>query len=135
MPFDEKILGFSNRWYKSAMDVAQERELEPELRVRMVTAVYFCATKLDAFAGRGGDDYFSSHDLEDLIAVVDGRAELADEIRSASDDVRTYISIEIGRLLATRVFKDALPGYLLPDAASQARLENLIERLRTMAAL
>src|SRR2546425_965703 len=28
MPLDEKILGFSNRWYKAAMDSAQEFEIE-----------------------------------------------------------------------------------------------------------
>jgi hypothetical protein len=71
MPLDEKILGFSNRWYKSAMDTALIHELEPWLRVRVVTAVFFCATKLEAFAGRGKRDYFSSHDLEDLVALVD----------------------------------------------------------------
>jgi hypothetical protein len=69
MPLDEKILGFSNRWYKPAMDASEERELETNLRIRMVTPVYFCASKLAAFAGRGENDYRASHDLEDLIAV------------------------------------------------------------------
>src|SRR5437870_5887502 len=32
MPLNEEILGFSNRWYKAAMEAAQERELEPGLR-------------------------------------------------------------------------------------------------------
>ena len=82
MPLDEKILGFSNRWYKPAMDSAVVHELEADLRVRVVTAVYFCATKLEAFAGRGKHDYQSSHDLEDLMAVLDGRPELAEEIHS-----------------------------------------------------
>ena len=86
MPLDEKILGFSNRWYKPAMESAEERELERGLRIRVVTAVYFCATKLEAFAGRGKDDYLSSRDLEDLAAVIDGRAELVQEIRSAQED-------------------------------------------------
>lgn len=63
MPLDAKILGFSNVWYKPALDSAVVHELEPDLRVRVVTAVYFCATKLEAFAGRGKNDYQSSHDL------------------------------------------------------------------------
>jgi hypothetical protein len=66
MPLDEKILGFSNRWYEPAMDSAVVHELEPNLRVRVVTAVHFCATKLEAFAGRGKHDYQSSQDLEVL---------------------------------------------------------------------
>ena len=65
MPLDENILGFSNRWYKPALDFAVVHELGPDLRVRVVTGVYFCATKLDAFAGRGKGDYQLSHDLED----------------------------------------------------------------------
>jgi hypothetical protein len=36
MPLDEKILGFSNRWYKPALDSAVEHELGPGLRVRIV---------------------------------------------------------------------------------------------------
>src|SRR5580693_2299199 len=69
MPLDEKILGFSNRWYKPALDSAVVHKLEPDLPIRVVTAVYFCATKLEAFAGRGKHDYQSSHDLEDLMAA------------------------------------------------------------------
>jgi hypothetical protein len=134
MPLDAKILGFSNRWYRPAMESAEERELERGLRIRVVTAVYFCATKLEAFAGRGKDDYLSSRDLEDLVAVIDGRAELVQDIRSAQEGVRTYLASEINKLLGTQAFVDALPGYLLPDAASQARITLLMSRLRQIAA-
>ncbi|PYK07966.1 MAG: hypothetical protein DME65_15200 [Verrucomicrobia bacterium] len=36
MPLDEHNLGFSNRWYKPAMDAATELEIEPGLRIRVV---------------------------------------------------------------------------------------------------
>jgi len=39
MPLDPKILGFSKLWYKPALDSAVVHELEPDLRVRVVTAV------------------------------------------------------------------------------------------------
>jgi hypothetical protein len=135
MPLDANILGFSNLWYKPALESSVEHELEPDLRIRVVTAVYFCATKLEAFAGRGKNDYQSSHDLEDLMAVVDGRAELVEEIRDGVGDVRAYIAAEIRKLLAVREFLDALPGYVLPDPASQARVSILLERLKKIAAL
>jgi hypothetical protein len=134
-PLDEKILGFSNRWYKPAMDSSVVHKVEPDLSVRVVTALYFCATKLEAFTGRGKGDYQSSHDLEDLMAVVDGRAELVEEIRAGPEDVRSYIAAEIRKLFATREFLDALPGYLLPDQASQARVSILLDRLKNIAAL
>jgi len=57
MPLDAKILGFSNSWYRPAMDHAEERELDQGLKIRLVTAVYFCASKIEAFAGRGKNDF------------------------------------------------------------------------------
>ncbi|HAF22619.1 MAG TPA: hypothetical protein DCK93_06845 [Blastocatellia bacterium] len=135
MPLDEKILGFSNRWYKAAMDTANEFEIERDIRIRVVTAPYFCATKLEAFKGRGKGDYLASHDLEDLITVVDGRPELLDELRSAPEDVRSYIGDAVGQMLKARQFIDALAGYLLPDSASQARISQLLVKLTQISEL
>jgi len=98
MPLDEKVLGFSNTWYRPAMDHAEERELEKALKIRLVAPVYFCASKLEAFAGRGKNDFHASRDLEDLIAVVDGRAELVGEIQATASDVRSYLAKEIKKI-------------------------------------
>jgi predicted nucleotidyltransferase len=133
MPLDENILGFSNRWYKDAMDGAKVIELEAGLEVQVVTAPYFCATKIEAFKGRGQGDYLSSRDLEDLITVVDSRPELVEELQSAPDAVRSYIVAAVSHLLGSSEFIDALPGYLLPDAASQSRVTVILERLREIA--
>lgn len=133
MPLDAKILGFSNRWYRPAMDTATEHALESGLRIRAVDPIFFCATKLEAFAGRGQGDYQASHDLEDLVTVIDGRQELVQEIRGADAEVRTYIAAAIQQLLKTSEFVDAIPGYLLPDAASQGRAGILMERLHQIA--
>jgi hypothetical protein len=114
MPLDEKILGFSNRWYKPAMDSAVVHEMEPDLRVRVVTAVYFCATKLKVFAGRGEHDYQSGHDLEDLMAVLDGRPELVEEIQSGPMDVRAYIAAEFTKLFAPVSFSMHYPATCFP---------------------
>ncbi|MCU1328259.1 MAG: hypothetical protein JWN34_3629 [Bryobacterales bacterium] len=56
------------------MDTAIKYELSADLEVRVVTAPYFLATKIEAFLGRGKGDYLWSHDLEDLIFVIDGRS-------------------------------------------------------------
>lgn len=135
MPLDEKILGFSNRWYRDAMQAAAAVTISENLCVRAITAPYFLGTKLEAFHGRGQQDYFASHDLEDLIAVVDGRTTLLDEVAMASDDLRKFIGNAIQTLLAEPRFQDALPGYLLPEAASQARIPQLFKRLESLAKL
>ena len=133
MPLDEKVLGFTNKWYELAIEAAETREILPGVTVRVISAPYFCATKFEAFKGRGAGDYLASHDLEDIITVIDGRAEIVDEVSRAPEDVRKYISGKIAGLLETRQFLDALPGYLLPDDASQGRLKILMERLTQIA--
>jgi hypothetical protein len=37
MPLDEKILGFSNRWYRAAMEAATTHELLQDLEIRVVS--------------------------------------------------------------------------------------------------
>ena len=98
MPLDENILGFSNRWYKAAMKSSTTKKLCNGLEVRMIAGPYFVATKLDAFKGRGGGDFLGSHDLEDVVSVVDGRETLSGELRDAGPDLGEYVRREIARL-------------------------------------
>ena len=132
MPTEEKLLGFSNRWYGDALSSARERHLRDDLRIRVVTAPYFVGTKLEAFRGRGNDDYQESRDLEDLISVIDGRGEIVDEVRSI-EDVRLYVADQFGQLLKTESFLTALPGYLLPDPGSQGRLMVILDRMKILS--
>lgn len=134
MPTDEKILGFSNRWYEGAIASATLYELDSSISIRLITAPYFCATKLVAFDGRGNRDYASSHDLEDFLSVVDGRTELVDEINEAEPPVRAYLAERVRALVDSSDFVDTLGGFLPPDRASQARLTMLLDRLNQIAA-
>jgi hypothetical protein len=131
MPTDPSILGFSNRWYGPALKHFQMVKIG-NYEIRLVTAPYFLATKLEAFHGRGKGDYRMSHDLEDIITVIDGRPELADEVSAASEELRRYLSEEFHRLLLTPDFSDALPGHLLPDHASQQRIPIIVSRIQRM---
>jgi hypothetical protein len=132
MPLDREILGFSNRWYRDAMNAAQVVALEPALHPRVITAPFFIATKLEAFKSRGRRDYLASHDLEDVIAVIDGRSELIEEVRSAQRALRAYLSIDLSALVNDPHFIDALPAHLPSDQASQARLPILLERIEEL---
>jgi predicted nucleotidyltransferase len=134
MPLDKKILGFSNRWYKGALEESDDVELPNGITIRAITPPYFLGTKIEAFLGRGANDYMASHDLEDLIAVIDGRNSIAEEVQDANPDLRRFIGKNVARFLSETRFMDALPGFLLPDTASQNRVSMLIERLRRLAA-
>ena len=101
----------------------------------MVTAPYFVATKLEAFKGRGRGDFRGSHDLEDVVSVVDGRETLSAEVRAAGAELIEYVRREIAKLLANPGFIDALPGFLLPDTASQSRIGIVLARLQNLASI
>jgi hypothetical protein len=132
MPTDPSILGFSNRWYQPALENAQRVRIA-EYKIRLITAPYFLATKLEAFHGRGKNDFQMSHDLEDIVTVIDGRPEIVEEVNLAKADLRKYLSNQFDALLSNRNFLDAVPGFLLPDAASQQRLGLVLGRMKQLA--
>lgn len=101
----------------------------------MITAPVFVATKFEAFADRGNGDYLFSHDLGDLVSVIDGRDELVAECQCLDTELKAYLRGWMCRLLATPAFLDALPGHLPGDAASQARLPDLTDKLHLLAEL
>lgn len=140
MPTVPDILGFANRWYPLAVRTASTVALASGLSIRLINAPVFIATKLEAFHDRGRDadgqpDYLGSHDLEDIITVVDRRPELLAECTAAPDELRAYLAKAFGRLLTDADFNTALAGHLPGDASSQARLQKLRDALRVISNL
>ena len=134
MPTHPSVLGFTNRWYPEGVENAVEVQLPSGAVVRILTAPFFIASKVEAFRGRGEDDYWSSHDLEDLITVIDGRPMIADEVRaSSSHELKKYLAEQMVLLTSSEKFLEALPGHLAPDAASQARKHIVLSRMQAIA--
>ena len=133
MPTDPEILGFGNIWFARAFEAAQEINLPSRKKLRLLPAAYFLATKLEAFDHRGGGDFLLSRDVEDVVAVLDGRPEIVDEVREADAELRIYLGKRFRELLKNQSFIDALPGHLPPDAASQARARLILERMHELS--
>jgi predicted nucleotidyltransferase len=132
MPTDENVLGFGNRWYGEAVHTAIQVTLPSGRKIRLISPPAFLGTKLEAFHGRGASDFLASHDLEDITTVVDGRLELINEVRQASPQLREYLAAQVQALLKNESFLEALPAHLPGDIASQARLPQLLNRLRLL---
>lgn len=111
MPDDPSILGFTNRWYGEAIRLSAQHTLPNGISIRLVTPPYFVATKLEAFLGRGHGDVLGSQDIEDILAMLDGRPSLAEEVSAASRDVKRYIAEQLAALMQRRHFKDQIDGY------------------------
>jgi hypothetical protein len=128
MPVQPEVLGFSNRWYPYAVKSAVPVDLGDGVMIRLVSAVGFVATKLEAFVSRGGGDYVSSHDLEDVLNIVDGREELTEEMAAAPAELRKAVASTFSQLLTNQNFANVLPGLI----AEPERSGLVIERLKTL---
>lgn len=133
MPTDASVLGFGNEWYPLAFQSAVTATLPNGQRVQHLSAPLFLATKLSAFDGRGGGDYLNSHDMEDFIAVIDGRSSVIGEIEAEDVELARHLTERTALLLKDRDFDQALPGLLPPDPGNRARVPRVRERLATIA--
>jgi hypothetical protein len=127
---DDDTLGFSNRWFKDAMATSTPYALDAETTINLVHPVYFIATKLEAYKGRGRNDALRSHDIEDILNLLDGRPEVLQEVRQAPEEVRAYISQEITLLLDDANFEYAVASQTRGD---KDRENLLFERLEDLA--
>ena len=89
------------------------------------------ATKLCAFASRGKGQ-FEHLDLEDIIALIDGRPTLLAEMEAEQAELRTYVADHLGRLFAGGL-DDKLRWFLAGDATGDARLPYVSTVCRRLA--
>ncbi len=127
VPLDEKVLGFANPWYRVGYENALTAELTDGLRLRHLSAPHFLATKFEAFKDRGQNDVYLSHDLEDIMTVVEGRSTLVQEVLAAHEAVRQHVGQSVAALLKMPAFHNALPGLLSDPEREQTAKARLIQ--------
>lgn len=113
LALSKDVLGFTNIWYESALRYASAFTLPGGQSIRVITAPFFLGTKIEAFRGRGQRDFQASHDLEDFVAVIEGRDALLQEITAAPEALRHYLAKATNALLAESRFLDVLPGFVV----------------------
>ncbi|EFQ66060.1 hypothetical protein PFWH6_0133 [Pseudomonas fluorescens WH6] len=128
MPTDEKVLGFSNTWFVGGLENAVDYTLPNGTSIKVFAAPWFLAAKLQAYQGRGHGDVLMSNDIEDIIALLDGREKLIDEVKQAPFELRRFVSDQFTALLRQAAFQD-----VIQSTAQDADREILIhERLKTL---
>lgn len=134
MSTDANTIGFTNRWYAEGHRTAIWQQLPGGTQIRTITAPMFLLTKWEANMGRGKGDYLESHDIEDFIAVVDGRPSLEAEVQLLPQFTRSSLAAVVTTMLADGTFRRlALPGLLGPYAGGEERLHILEGRLENLS--
>jgi predicted nucleotidyltransferase len=134
MPTDGGVIGINTAWFSEALSTAQAR-IVLGVKIPLISPVAFIATKLAAFTDRGRGDYYGSHDLEDIITVIDGRAAMVEEVAASPTALRAFIAGRMREFVADDFFQESLSGHLPPDNANQRRLPALRTKLKRIAEL
>jgi predicted nucleotidyltransferase len=100
----------ANPWFKPGFDHLENRTVGG-FKLRVLSLPYFLASKLTAFRSRAKDPR-TSHDLEDVIYLLDNRDDLTEEIRSAPDDVKKFLKEEFGNMLGDELIREAMVANL-----------------------
>ena len=133
MPTDTKILGFGNKWYVPARENSQDIQLPNGKIIRLVSAPYFLVTKLEAFDGRGGGDYLMSHDIEDIVAVLDGRPEILAEVRQSDPALAHELAKRFCTLRQDDRFIDAVSGHMPAGQTSSSRVSMILNTIKAIS--
>lgn len=110
MPIDEKILGFSNRWYKDGFKTAEKCKLPDGTSISIFTFPYFVASKTEALLSRGIKDLSVSQDLEDILFVMDSRKTFVEELKQAPELVLNFVKESFFQIFQKPDFEFAARG-------------------------
>jgi hypothetical protein len=135
MPIDSRELGMNSQWFREAFESAQLKSLDDETQAKVITRPMFLATKLAAFHDRGKLDLYGSHDLEDIVTIIDGCKNVVQEVKASPPEVQTYISKNLATIMQHADFDDALFGHLSSVFGGRERAPKVKEKFTAISEL
>ena len=131
MPTEPSVIGFANRWYPQGFQTAMENQIDAGYTIRLFRPDYFIASKLEAFAGRGGGDGRTSTDFEDIVFVLNNRPGIWTEMKVAPPELKTYLQQIFSKLVAQETIYEWVSAHL--DYAEQRRVTLIVGGMQAFA--
>ncbi len=131
MPDDPSILGFSNYWYKDGIENSVDYNISEKLSIKIFSAPYLIASKIEAFKNRGRNDITVSTDFEDIIYILDNRKELIEEISVASKEIKDYLTETFKELLDNSLIEEGIT-YCLPYGSNLEKIINIMKKISSL---
>jgi hypothetical protein len=113
MASTDSMRGPTNRWYEVGFDSIQKVEVKGA-SIQILSAPCYLATKFEAYNHRGGGDYRTSHDFEDIVYVIDNRITIVDEVCEADKRIKDFLISELEKILNTPYAEEVLSAHLHP---------------------
>ncbi len=112
MSSEDGPLGPANRWYKIGFEILWSAKAK-EQEVKILSAPCYLATKFEAFNNRG-KDYRTSHDIEDIVHILDNRIRIVEEIANDEILVTTFIKEQLEKLIQKGLLQEVLTAHIHP---------------------
>jgi GrpB-like predicted nucleotidyltransferase (UPF0157 family) len=112
MPQEPANLGMNTRWFPEALRLSVPKDFGEGCSAHVVTPALFLATKLEAFKDRGKQDFYASHDLEDIFTLVDGRADIVADVTGTDTAVKQFVIAGFKEIHSHAYFRDALVSHI-----------------------
>ncbi len=112
MATEDGPLGPANRWYKIGFKnlwTAKAKDQE----IKILSAPCYLATKFEAFNDRGSD-FRTSHDIEDIIYVLDNRIGIVEEIQKDDYRIATFIKDQFQKIISKGMMQEVLIAHIHP---------------------
>lgn len=132
MPAEDGPLGPANKWYKWGFDNLQIVKAN-EVEIQILPAPCFLATKFAAYNNRG-KDYRTSHDIEDIIYVLDNRINIVLEMEETHKEIREFIKDELIRIKNMGILVEVLMAHIHPLMVDE-RMPIVEEKIAQIVAL
>lgn len=132
MPDDERILGFTNKWYHEGIENKIAKTLTDGTQIFVFSPEYYLAAKFEAHKNRGGKDLRQSHDFEDIIYILDNCQEIIETVANANESVKYYLREECRKLLDNEGLAEGIECAL---PYHSERLEIILDLFRDIAGI
>lgn len=118
----------ANPWFEPGFMSKEQRNIDTE-NIWILPMPYFLASKFTAFNNRGSTDPRTSHDLEDIVYILDNRIDISDQLKLTPLDVKPFLREQFGSILKDRLKSEAVMSHI-PFPFRNERYERIINCLK-----
>lgn len=127
MSTEDGPLGPTNRWYKIGFENLWTATVKNQ-EIRLLSPACYLASKFEAYNNRG-TDIRTSHDMEDIIYVLDNRINIVEEIKKDDNRISSFIKEQLQKIKGQGLLEEALVAHIHPIMLTE-RLPIVKEKIR-----
>lgn len=126
MSAEDGPLGPANTWYKVGFKNLWTAKAKNQ-EIKILSAPCYLATKFEAFTNRGSD-YRTSHDMEDIIYILDNRINIVAEISESEDQIQQFLITQLMKIINNGLLDEVLMAHIHP-LMQEEHLPLVIEKI------